>query len=74
MFNHLMTVKEGIGCLGWVTVVGVYTCLPLSLSLPPSLSLVGVYTCVHVAYILPSSLSLPLSPSLPPLTLSLVGS
>lgn len=21
MFNHLMTVKEGIGCIGWVTVV-----------------------------------------------------
>ena len=21
VFNHLMTVKEGIGCLGWVTVV-----------------------------------------------------
>ena len=20
MFNHLMTVKEGIGCVGWVTV------------------------------------------------------
>ena len=21
VFNHLMTVKEGIGCVGWVTVV-----------------------------------------------------
>ena len=24
-FNHLMTVKEGIGCLGWVTVVSAGT-------------------------------------------------
>ena len=23
VFNHLMTVKEGIGCVGWVSVVSV---------------------------------------------------
>ena len=27
VFNHLMTVKEGIGCLGWVTVVRVCVCV-----------------------------------------------
>ena len=38
VFNHLMTVKEGIGCLGWVTVVGAATLFNAHLTTP-------VYTC-----------------------------
>ena len=38
-FNHFMTIKEGIGCIGWVTVVSVLFC-------------VAIPTCLYVSSML----------------------